>query len=155
MGPAHPSRIFALATLLAAGMAHGVIYKSTERDGRVTFSDMPVQGAVNVQRVESSEGAKSNVGMENGPQYLALLDGFDEAVRQANARVDVAEHALALARRSILGDQDPLALAGGAERPSVADRQLIEFYKRDVASARRDLARVLQSRALLAARPVA
>src|SRR5688572_16259270 len=143
----------AATALAVSALAHAQIFKSTDREGRVTFSDVPVQGAVNVQHIATSEGRKPGVGESgNGPQYLALLDGYDEMVRQANAKVDVAEHALATARRSIVGDHDPLVLAGGP-RPSSADRQLIEFYKRDVATARRNLARILQQRVLLQARP--
>ena len=147
----------AASALAVSAHAHAQIFKSTDRDGRITFSDVPVQGAVNVQRIASSEGAKPGVGEAgNGPQYLALLDGLDEMVRQANAKVDMAEHALATARRSIVGSHDPLILAGGP-RPSVSDRQQLEFYKRDVATARRNLARILQQRVMLQAqtRPVA
>lgn len=142
--------------VLMSSVADANIYKSTDREGRVTFSDIPVQGAVSVQRIDSSEAAKPSVGADagNGPQYLALLDGFDEQVRQANAKVDLAEHALAQARRNILGNHNPMALVA-AGRPSQADSQLIEFYKRDLQSARRQLARVLQQRALYAPRPVA
>ena len=143
------------SALAVSAPAHAQIYKSTDREGRVTFSDVPLQGAVNVQRIATSEGAKAGVGEAgNGPQYLALLDGYDEMVRLANAKVDLAERALAEARRSIVGNHDPLILAGGPQ-PSDADRQRIEFHKRDVATARRNLARVLQQRVLLQPRPVA
>ena len=153
-------RQFAIGCVAASAFAvsahaHAQIFKSTDREGRVTFSDVPVQGAVNVQRIATSDGAKPGVGEAgNGPQYLALLDGYDEMVRLANAKVDLAERALAEARRSIVGSHDPLVLAGGPQ-PSDADRQRIEFYKRDVATARRNLARILQQRVMLQPRPVA
>lgn len=146
----------ALAIAAACAAAHaGVIYKSEERDGRVTFSDIPIEGAVVLQRIESSDGGKPAVGNDasSDRRYLALADGFDEAVRQANARVDLAEHALALVRRSILGDDDPLGLR--RTRLTEADSRLIDFYKRDLAEARRNLMRVLQQRNALAPRPLA
>ena len=92
-----------------------------------------------------SEGAGS-------PVYLALADSFDEAVAQANAKVDLAEHALAVARASIV-DEDPLSLGG--RNLTRTDRQQLEFYKNDVAAARRNLMRILHQRNTLTQRPFA
>ena len=137
----------AAALLAATAAAHAnTLYKSVDRDGRTTFSDVPIDGAVAVTRIESSDSAKP-AERENSPVYLALADGFDEAVAQANAKVDMAEHALALARRSIVED-NPLSLA--SVRLSRAESSRLDFFKQDVATARRDLARVLQQRNVLA-----
>jgi hypothetical protein len=139
---------------LAAATANASIFKSVDREGKITFSDIPVDGAVKTQLIASSEGANPAVG-ENAPVYLALLDGFDESVRQANARVDLAEHSLAMARRSMIAAEDTHGLRHA--RPTEADARLIEFYKRDVATARKSLAKVLQQRSFYAAqaRPLA
>lgn len=144
----------ALAAIgVVASVDAGVLYKSVDRSGRVTFSDMPVEGAVAVQRIETSDSVKPAVSETPGaPMYLALADSYDEAVAQANAKVDLAEHALAVARASIV-DEDPLSLGGHAL--SRADRQQLEFYKKDLASARRQLMRVLQQRNILTQRPLA
>ena len=131
----------------------GVLYKSVDRNGRTTFSDVPVDGAVTVQRIESSESAKPAVGNDNGLVYLALADVNNEAVARANAQVDLAEHALAEARRTLVADEDPLAL--GSTRRSRTDLQRLDFYKRDVLEARKALMRALQQRQMLAPRPVA
>ena len=136
----------AVAVLAALGVANAnTLYKSVDRDGRVTFSDVPIDGAVAVTRIESSDSAKP-AESRNAPVYLALADGLDEAVSQANAKVDLAEHALALERRSLVEDS-PLSLEGA--RLSRADSQRIEFFKQDVASARRNLLRVLKQRNFL------
>ena len=129
----------------------GELYKSVDSDGRVTFSDTPPSGAVTVQRIATSESAKPSVASA-APVYLALVDGLDEAVAQANAKVDMAERALANARSGLLG-HDPLSL--NPARLSRSDSQQLEFFKRDVQAARRNLMRVLQQRNVYAQRPVA
>ena len=149
-------RIFAaIATgiVLQLPAAAGVLYKSVDRDGRITFSDTPIDGAVTLQRIESSDSAKPRVGADAAPVYLALAELNDEAVARANAKVDTAEHALAEARRLTFGEDDPLALR--ATRLSRSDAQRLEGYKRDVAGARKSLLRALQARNLAAPRPVA
>src|SRR5258706_12543236 len=138
----------AFALLAVASAAHAnTLYKSVDRDGRVTFSDVPIDGAVTVTRIESSDSAKPPEG-GNAPVYLALADGMDEAVAEANAKVDLAEHALALERRSLI-DDNPLSLEG--VRLSRADTQRPEFFKQGVASARRNLMRVLKQRNFIGA----
>jgi hypothetical protein len=143
--------------LLALGLQlpadAGVLYKSVDRDGRVTFSDVPPDGAVTVQRIASSESAKADVGNENSPIYLALAEVGNEAVARANAQMDMAEHAYALARQQHALAHDPLALGN----PTLArtDRQRLEFLKRDVLDARKSLLRALQQRSVWAPRPVA
>ena len=128
------------------------LYRSVDSAGLVTFSDVPIDGAVVVQRIGSSEPAKPAEGA-GAPAYLALADSFDEAVVQANSKVDLAEHALALARRPI-EDDEPLSLYG--QRRTRADSQRLEFFKQDVASAHRTLARVLKQRnAFASQRPYA
>jgi len=145
--------VIAAAMALQVPAAAGVLYKSVDRDGRITFSDTPIDGAVTLQRIESSDSAKPRVGAEAAPVYLALAELNDEAVARANAKVDMAEHALAQARRSTLGEDDPLAL--GRTRLSRTDAQRLEFYKREVADARKSLLRALQVRNLAAPRPLA
>src|SRR5260221_9077001 len=145
------ARVTLAAAILAAQPAAqaNTLYKSVDRDGNVTFSNVPIDGAVTVIRIESSDSAKPPES-GNAPIYLALADGLDEAVAQANAKVDLAEHALALARSALLED-NPLALEHA--RLSRTDAQRLQFFKQDVASARGDLMRVLKQRSTLAPRP--
>ena len=151
------TRTLVLAVALVLGLqlpaGAGVLYKSVDRDGRVTFSDVPVDGAVTTQRIESSESAKSAVGNENSPIYLALAEVSNEAVARANAQMDNAEHAYALARQQHVGSHDPLSLANPTR--TRADRQRLDFFKRDVLDARKTLLRALQQRSVWAPRPVA
>ena len=154
--PLRTSRFLCAVTaglLVYASTAGAVLYKSIDRDGRVTFSDVPIDGAVTIQRIESSDSAKRPVGADAAPVYLALAELNDEAVALANAKVDMAEHALAEARRLTLGEADPLAL--GTTRLSRTDAQRLEVYKRDVADARKNLLRALQLRNVAAPRPLA
>ena len=143
---------FALA-VCAGGAQAGVLYKSIDRDGHTTFSDTPIDGAVVVQRIEMSDSAKPPVGVESAPIYLALAESGDEAVARANARLDMAEHALALARSEIFGQDDPLSLAPA--RTAGPDAQRLDFHKRDVREARKALMRALQQKNILTTRPLA
>ena len=143
----------AVGIVLQLPATAGVLYKSIDREGRITFSDTPVDGAVTQQRIETSDSAKPRVGTDAAPIYLALAELNDEAVARANAKVDMAEHALAEARRLTLGEDDPLAL--GRARLSRVDAQRLDGYKRDVADARKNLLRALQLRNIAATRPIA
>ena len=146
-----------LAIVLAVGLqlpaAAGVLYKSVDKSGRITFSDTPIDGAVVTQRIETSDSAKPAVGNQGGPEYLALAEVGDEQVARANAQLDMAEHALATARQEIMGSHDPLTLVSGQR--SRSDLQRLEFYKRDVLEARKTLLKALHQRNLWAPRPVA
>jgi hypothetical protein len=138
--------LIAILTLAAyAGASAGTLYKSVDKDGRITFSDAPIEGAVTIHRMEMSDSAKPAAGSlpGDGTMYLALGDSFDEAVTKANEKMDLAEHALALARQA-LGDHDPLSLRN--PRHTAAEARQLEFYKRDVVNARRNLMRVLRQR---------
>jgi hypothetical protein len=146
-------RIARLTILAAAALAGypgagaATLYKSVDKEGHVTFSDTPVDGAVKIQRMETSDSAKP---AESGsaPMYLALADSFDAAVTQANEKLDLAEHALAVARRTVV-EHDPLSLR--APRLSRADLQQLDFYKNDVTAARKNLLRILKQRNTLLA----
>ena len=143
--------VLAIGLQLPAGA--GVLYKSVDSTGRVTFSDVPVDGAVTVQRIASSDSAKPAVGNENSPVYLALAEVSNEAVARANAQLDMAEHAYATARQQHAGSYDPLSIANAT--PARAERQRLESFKRDVLDARKTLLRALQQRSVWAPRPVA
>jgi len=148
-------RIFAVALALGLQMpaGAGVLYKSVDNTGRITFSDVPVAGAVMTQRIETSDSAKPAVGNETSPVYLALAEVTNEAVARANMQLDMAEHAYAEARQQLGTGHDPLRLANPVL--TRVDRQRLEFLKNDVFEARKSLLRTLQQRSVWAPRPVA
>ena len=132
------------AVALASPASANVIYKSVDRNGQVTFSDVPPPNAIAVLRIPLSESAKQPVAASPMPTDQALAEHLDESVRRANAKVDLAERALALARRSVDAGSNPLSLENPAK--TRADLERIEFFKRDVLVARRGLLSALQSR---------
>jgi hypothetical protein len=64
-------------------------------------------------------------------------------VARANAQLDLAEHALAEARRTV-NEGDPLRLV--STRMSRPDSERIDFYKRNVVVARQTLFEVLKKK---------
>jgi hypothetical protein len=68
----------------------------------------------------------------------------DEAVQRASAQVDLAEHALAVARRPMWEVADPMNLGG--PRLSRADREKLDFYRKNLKIAQQQLADVLRTR---------
>jgi hypothetical protein len=71
------------------------------------------------------------------------LDG-DEYLMRANAQVDLAEHALALARRSMWSELEGLRL--NTHRATASEVERVEFYKRGVVAARQNLLEALRAR---------
>jgi hypothetical protein len=129
----------------------GMLYKSVGPDGTIMFSDVPPAGDARIveQRVIPSYGGSSGVSSGGAPialvaaSPLQLLDS-DEAVQRANAEVDHAEHALALARRGTWSANEGLRLP--ATRTSLQDAQQVEFYKRNLRASRQRLVDVLHDR---------
>ena len=124
--------------------AAAVLYKSVDREGHITFSDSPVEGAIAVQRIQVSDQAKDAVIEATTAPVPSLADAPDDAIVRANAKLDAAEHALALARQEVAPPFDNLSLARA--KPTRAQRDRLEFYRRDVAAARRELMIILKRR---------
>ena len=144
---AAPTLALCLALAAAGGAspaAANVIYKSVDRNGQVTFSDVPPANAIAVLRIPLSESAKPAVTASPVPTDQALAEHLDESVRRANAKVDLAERALALARRTADPGWNPLSLEHPGKKRADAER--IEFFTRDVHVARRGLLSALQTR---------
>lgn len=70
----------------------------------------------------------------------------DEAMAIANTRVDIAEHAFALARRGGGGTWDKMGMRD--TRTSPGDRQRAAFYMKDVVLARAQLTKLRHERAI-------
>ena len=140
----------ALAVLLAAlafPAPGAMLYKSVGPNGTVIFSDVPPDGArVVEQRVIGSSGTITSGPLSSQPagSIAPLLDG-DAEVARASAQVDQAERELALARRELWSPREGLSLV--SRRMSLADRDRVEFYKRNLKFARQSLIDMLRERA--------
>jgi hypothetical protein len=136
----------ALGTALAFPASAAVLYKSVDPNGTIVFSDLP-----------PAEGARlldHRVIGGNGPSSLTPLEeaytriDADADLARANTRLDLAEHALALARRNVWSHRDGLRL--DANRMASSDEERVAFYRRNVLEARKTLLDKLRERRLAA-----
>jgi hypothetical protein len=145
-----PSRFLLLLPALLAALpaGAGVLYKSVDAKGVVMFSDVPPPAESRVLEMRVIRGADS-AGAGDTTAALAeaaqLIDS-DQALARANAQVDMAEHALALARRDLWSSRDGLNLASSRANP--ADEARVQFCKRNVTAARQALMDLLRERQL-------
>ena len=139
-----PIRLAALALLASLGgpVMAGVLYKSVGPDGVIQFSDIPPEKDRVVERIVMPDSSSSTGApiVAMGPMSEETLREMDATVQRATALVDLAEHALAAARRPLWTEQN-LRLA--AARITRADVERVEFYKRNVLAARQVLLEVL------------
>jgi hypothetical protein len=139
-----------LAALLALALAvpapAAVLYKSVSPSGVLQFSDTPPEQGRIVERIQIPDpaGGSATVDIAVGPSREEQMREADAAVARANIQLDLAEHALAEARRSVGVDSDPMRLA--VARMGRADAERIEFYKKNVLAARQTLLEVLQQK---------
>ena len=132
-----------LAASIAAPASAAVLYRSVSPEGTVQFSDIPPEKAQRVERLEYPDSGGRAPAIASGASREEQLRDMDGAVARASAQVDLAEHALALARRPLWGD-DPLRF-GGARRTR-ADIERVEFYQKGVRIARQTLTDVLREK---------
>ncbi len=138
-----------------------MLYKSIGPNGVIQFSDTPpANGKVVEERSIGMAAAPASTAFAGpsghalsaallGPAsnpLLALGDGSadDDALARANAQVDLAEHALALARRAHEGESARMRLAD-LERTRTDDER-IAFYEHDLKLARNNLLEMLKAR---------
>ena len=139
----------ALLAALACPAQGAMLYKSVGPNGTVTFSDVPPPDGTRVleQREIGASGTITSGPITTQPAGsldALLLDG-DSAVARASAQVDQAERELALARRELWTPREGLTLV--SRRMSLADRDRVEFYKRNLKVARQYLVDLLRERA--------
>ncbi len=125
-----------------------VLYKSVDPNGTIQFSDLPppANAAGDVKKLRIPDGTSSPpmaVLAQRPANEVAIREG-DAAIQRASAQVDLAEHALALARRSVWSDPEPGKFTPVRMRRADVDR--IEFYKQEVKVARLALCELLQER---------
>ena len=146
-------RAIAASALLALALpcAAAVLYKSVDARGVVQFSDLPPPPGVEARPivVPESSAAVPGASREAAARASAPLAREeqalgDEAVQRASAKVDLAEHALALARRPLWEVADPMKLT--APQMTRADRERIAYFRKDLKLAQQQLADVLRAR---------
>jgi hypothetical protein len=140
------NRILAAALLCAAATTApaAVLYKSVSSTGTVEFSDLAPEKGRNVERIRIADTAPATgapVAAPTGPSR----DETDAAVARASAQLDLAEHALAEARKSVSNDFDPMHMVV-LTHMSRADQDRLAFYKKDVLLARAQLLEVLKDK---------
>lgn len=151
-----PAALAFAACLLAAPVHAGVLYKSVSKEGSVMFSDMPPPPGAKLleQRVIASGGAIASGAAEGASRAMEAMDGLfdrDAALAQANQAVDMAEHALALARRELWSVRDGLRLKSTTK--TAADEERVAFYRRNLLAARQYLMEMLQERRVAEMQP--
>jgi hypothetical protein len=145
--------IFAIAAAYGLPADATVLYKSIGPNGVIQFSDTPPESGVVVETriVDGRSDGAPVVGTMDGlglfgfenPLELAADNGLalDDALAKANAQVDLAEHALALARSSAWTRREGLRLQTW-HRAQGEDAR-IDFYERNLAAARANLLALL------------
>jgi hypothetical protein len=129
---------------LAPAVHAGVLYKSIGPNGVIQFSDTPPGNGMIVE--ERTIGSTPAAPATAGSPLATLDDGNadDAELARANEKVDLAEHALALARRALDGDSVRMRLASQTRTPADDDR--IAFFEKDLTIARHNLLEMLKSR---------
>jgi hypothetical protein len=146
----------ALAALVAAPcMAPAaVLYKSISPTGVVEFSDVPPsdRSVIVEARAVGSLASTAPAAASDLPPRGGTLDGLPYVVEdaggalaRANAQLDLAEHALAEALRSLGSPLQDMRLKTQAAGSSNAAR--IDFFRRNVQAARDNLMNVLRAQA--------
>ena len=141
-----PVAILALAAAaaLAAPADAGILYKSVGPNGTIMFSDVPPGGDARIlEQRPLSPSSSTSAPSANGGDLVQLIDS-DAALSRANMQFDLAERALAVARRDMWAQGDGLKLV--SRRASRSDEERIEFYKRNVVAARQALMEILRER---------
>ena len=153
------------AAVLAAPCAASatVLYKSISPTGVVQFSDVPPsdRSVVVEERAVRSARAPAVVASDLPPREGNLsglpyvIEDGGAALARANAQLDLAEHALAEALRSMGSTLQDMRLKSRASAASGAAR--VDFFRRNVQAARENLMNVLKAQAtpLPAPAPVA
>ena len=142
---------FALLAFAAVPCGAAVLYKTIDEKGVVMFSDLPPDRGVPSKTLivpETSSAVPGNmkeagtVLAEHTPEEQMRLS--DDAVQRASMQVDVAEHALAVARRPVWAPVDIMALQG--PKMTHSDRERIDFYRKNLRAAQQHLADLLRQK---------
>ena len=144
-------RAILFATLAAFAFPAGaaVLYKTVDEKGVVTFSDLPPAQNTEAKRIQVPESSSATPGSVRSLDVLAgaptaeeRIRMSDEAVQRASMQVDMAEHALAVARRPLWEIADPMKLTGA--KVSRTDQEKLDFYRKNLKVAQQQLSDVLR-----------
>lgn len=137
---------FAAAALPASA---AVLYKTVDEKGVVMFSDLPPAQGTDAKRIQITESSSAVPGasrpldvIAGAPTAEERIRISDEAVQRASAQVDLAEHALAVARRPLWEIADPMKLGG--PKLTRADQERLEHYRKELRIAQQQLSDVLR-----------
>ena len=150
-------KALARAALLVAGAAlaspsgAAVLYKTVDEKGVVMFTDLPPAPGADATRILVPEASSAAPGAirsadATAPDTLTeeRIRAGDEAVQRASLQVDLAEHALAVARRPLWEPVDVMKLDGG--RRSRGDNDRIAYYQKNLRVAQQQLSDLLRTK---------
>ena len=150
-------KALARAALLVAGAAlmtpsgATVLYKTVDEKGVVMFSDLPPEAGADAKRLVVPEASSAAPGAVHAadataPEILTeeRIRTNDEAVQRASLQVDMAEHALAVARRPLWDPADLMKLDG--PRMSRTDQERISYYRKNLKVAQSQLSELLRTK---------
>lgn len=137
------ARFLAIAIVVAASIPApaATLYKSIGPNGVIQFSDTPPEnGQIVAQMALPDRNAPASA--DAGAPAQAQAQDYDAALDKAYQQLDLAEHALAQARRPVWTEPDILHI--GNPHLARGDRERIAYYEKGVRHARlavADLAR--------------
>ena len=124
-----------LAIVVAASLpvSAATLYKSIGPNGVIQFSDTPPEKGQVVAQMNLPDHNASPSANAGAPVQGPAQD-YDAALEKANMQLDLAEHALAEARRPVWTEPDVLHVAN--THPTRADYERIAYYEKGVRHAR-------------------
>lgn len=147
-------RLAALALMSASALpaAPGTLYKSVDANGTVVFSDVPPPSGARLVEQRPVAGVSSLPGASPGSSGSPNAAGmpvyefpeYDGDFARANAQVDLAEHALAVARQGLWSTRDGLRLVGA--RMTREDEVRVESCRKALKIARQELLDLIRER---------
>src|SRR5689334_11481576 len=139
------SPLIAAILLALVPAAHAAtLYKSIGPNGTLMFSDMPPSGDATLLEQREIGSARPQDSAAAAPTDLSQLIDADAVVARASAQVDLAEHALAEARRGTWSPRDGIGVAPTKTTPR--DLERIDYFQKGVKIARQQLLDVLRER---------
>ena len=139
------SPLIAAILLALVPAAHAAtLYKSIGPNGTLMFSDMPPSGDATLLEQREIGSARPQDSAAAAPTDLSQLIDADAVVARASAQVDLAEHALAEARRGTWSPRDGIGVAPTKTTPR--DLERIDYFQEGVKIARQQLLDVLRER---------
>jgi hypothetical protein len=136
---------------MASSAGAAVLYKTVDEKGVVMFSDLPPAPGADAKRIAVAAESSAVPGTlrsadATAPEILTeeRIRADDEAVQRASLQVDMAEHALAVARRSLWEPADLMKLEG--PRMSRADNDRVGYYRKNLKVAQQQLSDLLRTK---------